>query len=124
MLQIVPKVKVKYIHCDNSGENHDIQIYLRERSAKMRCTFEFTVPDSPQQNGKIEKKFATLYGRVRAILNSTEFTPILRKVMWYFYSLQATRIDNILIRPEAHLAPYEMFHEETQNWIPFLRAFG
>jgi hypothetical protein len=30
MLQNEPKVKVKGIHCDNSGENHDIQNYLRE----------------------------------------------------------------------------------------------
>jgi hypothetical protein len=32
MLQNEPKVKVKYIHCDNSGENHEIQNYLREVS--------------------------------------------------------------------------------------------
>jgi hypothetical protein len=54
MLQNEPKVKVKYIRCDNSGENHDIQNYLREKSPKMRCQFKFTAPDSTQQNGKIE----------------------------------------------------------------------
>jgi hypothetical protein len=74
MLQNEPKIKVKYICCDNSGENHDIQNYLREKSPNMKCKFEFTAPDSPQQNGKIERKFATLYGRVRAILNGAEFT--------------------------------------------------
>jgi hypothetical protein len=37
-----------------------------------------TAPDSPQQNGKIEKKFSNLYGRVRAILNGAKFTPLLR----------------------------------------------
>jgi hypothetical protein len=47
----------------------------------MRCKFEFTAPDSPQQNGKIERKFATLYGRVRAILNGAEFTANLMHVM-------------------------------------------
>jgi hypothetical protein len=88
MLQNEPKVKVKSICCDNSGENHDIQNYLRERSPKMRCKIEFTAPDSPQQNGKIERKFATLYG--------AKFTPTLRNVMWAFFSLHATRLDNIL----------------------------
>jgi hypothetical protein len=48
----------------------------------MRCKFEFTAPASPQQNGKIERKFAPLYGRGRAILNCAEFTENLRDVMW------------------------------------------
>jgi hypothetical protein len=74
MLHNEPKVEVKYIRCDNSEENHDIQNYLRERSPRMRCKFEFTAQDSPQQKGKFERKFASLYGRVRAILNSAEFT--------------------------------------------------
>jgi hypothetical protein len=55
MLQNEPKIKVKFIRCDNAGENHDIQNYLREISSKIRCKFELTAPDSPQQNGKIEK---------------------------------------------------------------------
>jgi hypothetical protein len=53
----------------------------------MRCKYEFTAPDSPQQNGKIERKFATLYGRVRAILNRAEITENLRNVMCAFCSL-------------------------------------
>jgi hypothetical protein len=90
----------------------------------MRCKFEFTAPDSPQQIGKIKRKFATLYGSVRATLNSAEFTPTLRNVMWAFCSLQATRLDNILKRPETRLSIYEMYHVETPKWIPFLRALG
>jgi hypothetical protein len=44
--------------------------------------------------------------------------------MWVFCSLQATRLDNILIRPDTRLSPYEMYHEETPKWIQLLRAFG
>jgi hypothetical protein len=58
------KVKVNYIRCDNSGENHDLQNQINDNHPKLVCQFEFTAPDSPQQNGKIERKFATLYGRV------------------------------------------------------------
>jgi hypothetical protein len=50
----------------------------------MRCKFEFTAPDSTQQIGKIERKFDTLYGSVKAILNSADFTENLRNVMWAF----------------------------------------
>jgi hypothetical protein len=46
ILHTEPEVKAKYICCDNSGENHDIHNYLRERSPKIRCKFEFSAPDS------------------------------------------------------------------------------
>jgi hypothetical protein len=124
MIQNEPKAKVKYICCDNAGGNHDVQNYLRESSFKIRWKFEFTAPDSTQQKGNIERKFATLYGRVTAILNGTEFTPLLRKAMWDFCSLHATRLDNLLLRPDTHLLPYVMDNEETPIWTPCLRAFG
>jgi hypothetical protein len=44
--------------------------------------------------------------------------------MWAFCSLQATSLDNILIRYDTHLSPYEMYNEETPKWINLLRAFG
>jgi hypothetical protein len=78
---------------------------ILERSPKIRCKFEFRAPDLPQKNGKIEGTFATVYGRVRAILNGAEFTPALRNIIWDFSSLHATRIDNILISPDTHLSP-------------------
>jgi hypothetical protein len=31
--------------------------------------FEFLGPRTPQRNGKVERKFQTLYVRIRAILN-------------------------------------------------------
>ena len=30
--------------------------------------FEYTAVGTPQQNGRIERKFATLYGRVRSMM--------------------------------------------------------
>jgi hypothetical protein len=51
---------VKYIQCDNVGEN-----ILLERQCKkegLGIQFKYTSPNSPQFNGKIERKFASLYG--------------------------------------------------------------
>jgi transposase InsO family protein len=39
----------------------------------MHFKFEYTAPGTPQQNGKIERKFATLYGMNRAMLNAAKF---------------------------------------------------
>jgi hypothetical protein len=66
------------------------------------CQFEFTAPDSPQKNGKVESKFATVYDRIRAMLNEAEFNWSLRHAMWAYASLHATK----LIRPDTHLLKY------------------
>ena len=52
---------VKYIRCDNAGEN----LKLKEECDRLNLgiEFEFTAPNTPQQNGIVERKFATLYGR-------------------------------------------------------------
>jgi transposase InsO family protein len=45
----------------------------------LNIEFEFTAPNTPQQNGKIERKFATVYGKMRAMLNCVKLTPHLRE---------------------------------------------
>ncbi|MFN9902870.1 MAG: hypothetical protein ACK55Z_29645, partial [bacterium] len=60
--------KVKYLRCDNGGENKGTEEYLKERGVSVK--FEYSAPETPQQNGKVERKFATLFGRIRAMLNA------------------------------------------------------
>ena len=40
---------------------------------QLNIEFEFTAPGTPQQNGVVECKFATLFGRARAMLNKAGF---------------------------------------------------
>jgi transposase InsO family protein len=58
---------VKYVRCDNAGKN----IKLEEACKKdgLGIQFEYTSPGTPQRNGLVKRKFATLYGRVRAMMN-------------------------------------------------------
>jgi hypothetical protein len=49
-----------------AGENRSLQEEIIDFPA-IKCKFEFIAPDLLQQNGKIERKFATLYGKVCAI---------------------------------------------------------
>ncbi len=56
--------KVKYIHCDNAVENEGLGVF-----------FEYTATGTPQQNGRVEQKFATLYNQERAMLNNGNFIP-------------------------------------------------
>jgi hypothetical protein len=98
---------------DISGENHDLHNQINDNHPKLVCQNDFTAPDSPQQNGKVEKKFATLYGRVRDMLNEAKFNWPLRHAMWAYASLHATKPDNLLIRPDTHLSSAYMYFEHT-----------
>ena len=77
---IVKNVHVKYIRCDNAGENMSLQKECEKKM--MGIMFEFTGPGSPQYNGRVERKFATLYGKVRTILNEAQLTSDLRRGLW------------------------------------------
>ncbi len=54
------KITIDKILCDNAGENVALQKLLIKEGSKIK--FEFAPPGSPQYNGKVERKFATLFG--------------------------------------------------------------
>jgi hypothetical protein len=71
------KVFVKYIRCDNAG---DIGSLERECAKQgLGIQFEYTGPGTPQFNGRVERKFATLYSKVRAMLNGAKLPTVKRK---------------------------------------------
>jgi hypothetical protein len=121
-LQKDKNIKVKFICCDNSGANKDIQQEIIQ-IPKTRVQLEFTAPDTPPQSGKIERKSATLYGKVRATLNEAEFTWALCRGRAYC-ALLITKLDNSLIHSDVHLSPYELFHDYNPAWLPHLQSFG
>jgi transposase InsO family protein len=76
------KITVKYIRCDNAGEHLTLQDRCNEEG--LGITFEFTSRNTPQHNGRIERKFQTLYGRVKSMLNYHSGIPLgrMRKGLW------------------------------------------
>ena len=91
---------VKYIRCDNAGEN----IKLKEECERLNLgiEFEFTAPNTPQQKGIVERIFATLYGRGRALLNKAGFN----------------------LKPRETKCPHELFFGDVLKWARYLRIFG
>ena len=59
--------ETKFLRCDNAGEN--VMTEIACLNAGLGIDFECTAVNTPQQNGRVERKFATLFGRVRAMLN-------------------------------------------------------
>ena len=63
---------VKYVCCDNAGENIALEKACKKEG--LGTTFEYTSPNSPQCNGRVERKFVTLQMRSRANLNGSKVT--------------------------------------------------
>jgi transposase InsO family protein len=62
---------------DNSGENKSFHQLILKSEFKIK--FEFTAPGTPQQDGKVEREFATLFRKTRSMLNAARITIPLRK---------------------------------------------
>ncbi len=59
-------IKVQTIRCDNTGGNNKMEEACVEQGLETK--FEYTAVGTPQQNGRVKRKFATLYGRARSMM--------------------------------------------------------
>ncbi len=63
-------IKVQTIRCNNAGENNKMEEACVEQG--LGTKFEYTAMGAPQQNGRVERKFATFYGRVGSMMIEAE----------------------------------------------------
>ena len=121
-LKATKNIVVKAIRCDNAGENKAF-----ERDAKKKglgLIFEYTAPATPQQNGRVERKYAALYGRVRAMLNGARITSEMRKKLWAECARTATACENLIVGGNQTESSYKLFHGELPKYARHLRTFG
>jgi hypothetical protein len=60
-------IDVKCIRCNDAGENIALKNELDIKTYGVK--FEFSGPRTLQRDGEVERKFQTLYGRIRSMLN-------------------------------------------------------
>ena len=68
------------MRCEIAGEKKSSEELSKKEGLGIK--FEYTSPVSPQQNGKCERKFDTLYGKVRSMLNGALLKPIFCHGLW------------------------------------------
>jgi hypothetical protein len=61
---------IKYIRCDNGGENRGLMNQLQGGDWKIPVQFEFTGRHTPQQNNLAAIGFAMIAGRGRAMMSA------------------------------------------------------
>jgi hypothetical protein len=120
-LNMLPHIQVKYIRCDNAGENKSFD--KENILANLNLTFEYTSPGSPQYNGKVERKFATLYGRVRSMLNAANLSSTLRRGLWAEAAQTATDIENSLVSANKDTPAHTRFYNQSPP-ITYFHPFG
>ena len=85
---------------------------------------EFTTRETPQHNGKVERSFQTLYGRIRSMLNHAGFEPQCRASLWAEAAATATKLDNISVDASHIKTPHELFYGHPTKYQDHLCVFG
>ena len=126
-LQVLRELKakgiaVKRIRCDNAGENKQFDRACNHNGWSIQ--FEYTAPGTPQQNGKVERKFATLMGMVRSMNNAARFDKKTRAKLWAEACNTATDMINIIVSDDAAETPHKQFYGKEAQYVRHLRTFG
>jgi hypothetical protein len=111
---------VKTIRLDNAGEN----VNLQNQTTHLNIQYEFTAPNTPQQNGRVERKFAVLYECVRSLLNTAKLPDGLRQKCWAEAANHATDLLNGTCTKLNPVPPYKRFYGTDPPYYKFLQSFG
>ncbi|MCP4746914.1 MAG: transposase family protein [Desulfobacteraceae bacterium] len=100
-------ITVIYIRCDNEGENLALEKACEQEG--LGITFEYTAPNTPQQNGRVERKFATLYGRMRAMMRGSGLKGLIQRRLWAEDANTATDLSNISVKNKQSQSSFQFF---------------
>ena len=103
--------KVATIRLDNSGEKRALEAACKQEGLCIK--FEFTAPNTPEQNGRIEREFATLYGRMRAMMNA--MPKLGTNTLWTEAAETATALDNLIVRQGETQNSYKKIYGDKKK---------
>ena len=90
----------------------------------MGILFEYTAPNTPLQNGRIERAFATLYGRVRSMLNAARLNKEFIYGLLSECACTACELDNLDCDNKSGKPWYVQFYRKDYKGFPYLKKFG
>ena len=73
--------------------------------------FEITAVGTPHQNGRMERKFATLYERVRSMMIDTGIKEDLRQKLWAEAANINVDLNNILVNNKKDKSSYQTVYK-------------
>ena len=106
---------------DNAGENQGIDLLLK--ISGLEAKIEYSTPYKPEQNGKVERIFSTLWGRTRSMLNGAGIEPELREALWAECGDTVTILSNLMAK-RGNKSPHERYFGYKSPFGKHLRTFG
>jgi hypothetical protein len=113
---------VKFIRGDDAGENTSLENACL--AAGLGIQFEYTAAGTPQFNGRVERKFATLYGRVQSMMNATNVPQKMRTGIWTECAATVSKSDSIMVTNTKPISSHNQFFEKEPKFARHLRIFG
>jgi hypothetical protein len=95
IVDLVKELKnVKFLRLDDAGENFALEKLCEQQNVDVK--FEFSGPRTPQRNGKVERKFQILYGRIQAMFNDAGIEGNFHQGLWAECASTATFMITLL----------------------------
>ena len=117
---------VRYIRCDNAGENKLMQTEANGPVWKMGLAFEFTARDTPQHNHLVERGFYTISSKAKALMVDANIPMDMRYVLFRTAVITATYLDGLIVQcVDGHSATrFVHFFGRNPAWSNHLRTYG
>ena len=98
-----------------SINSHPFLVGIVSNNENLGSIFEFAAPGTPQQNSVAERRIPTFMGRARAMLIQPGIDAKGKGEFWCEVISTATKLDNIMVRPERAKPPHTLCMERMQN---------
>jgi len=119
---ITPTNVTIFFCVDNAGENKALKAFLTANGFA-HVEFEFTPRNSPQFNGRIERKITVLWSRTRPLLNTAQLPQWLRNGLWPKAFLHSILLENVIVPINKTASAYMLFHGEDYKGLNHLHIF-
>ena len=107
-----PKIGT-YIQCNNAGENKTFK--KRAEKEGLGIKFKYTSRETPQQNGKVERRFATVYGRAQAMMLTAGLDNDKKYELWTEAVSTATLLANKTVTKKSEQSLQERFYKNVKE---------
>ena len=117
---------VKYIRCDNAGENRTLMKRANSPDWKLNIEFEFTPRDTPQHNHLAELGLTSIASKGRALMTGAKIPLKIRYKVLDKAFQHATDMDG-LVTTELQgkvSTRYEHWCGQLLKWVKHLRTWG
>jgi hypothetical protein len=111
---------IRYLRCDDAGENKALEIFCAEQGIAL----EKTAANTPQQNGVVERKLTVLIQRAHAQMRAANFDQDARDKLWAESVNTANDMENISSNTLNKESPYKLFTGKESKLYSQLIEFG